>query len=516
MKESVAIAKEANRKQGSSPNKSDNSIQHLRNEPERQLGALRDVIGNIRRNGDTPSVESVATELSVMPSSNRASALLALQQTHGNRYVQRMVTGIQAKLKVGQPGDKYEQEADRVAEQVMQMPEPQVQRQVEPEEEEEEELIQAMQAEREFGEEEGARQISTTVAQLKRFIVGSPGDAYEREADHVADEVIQRATKDTLTELYRPEINAPSTTTLPPIQRVSNHPQPSTVDLNLNQSGGQPLERQVRRNMESRFGYDFKNVRVHTDARSHWLARSLNARAFTVGNTIVFNSGEYNPHSQRGFHLLAHELTHVLQQNPDRSPVVQQHVTGQEQVIQRNGGRWRWSSVQGSNTSANNRGVEIEDYAQRFVGLFMPARAMLSYSASADRYKNDTEADADFSHFQSFARFIAQGWRYRNASMSDARKWDLDPISGSITIGVPGRGSVAGNTPVRDGPLSVSARITRSTAQTVNENRKKLIVETETNINVGGSITETATASGGVRAMHLTGSSRVRGKRVSP
>jgi len=81
-------------------------------------------------------VESIATHLSSMHAAQRASALLALQCTHGNRYVQRVVAGIQAKLVVGQPGDKYEQEADRVADAVMRMPEPGVQRQVEPEEEE--------------------------------------------------------------------------------------------------------------------------------------------------------------------------------------------------------------------------------------------------------------------------------------------------------------------------------------------------------------------------------------------
>ncbi|MEA3283179.1 MAG: hypothetical protein U9Q68_11630, partial [Euryarchaeota archaeon] len=106
MKESVAI-----RKQGSSHTKNDNNIQHLRNGPDRQIGSLRSVVGNIRRNGGVPAVENIATELAVMPSTDRASALLALQQTHGNRYVQRVVTGIQAKLKVGQPGDIYEQEA---------------------------------------------------------------------------------------------------------------------------------------------------------------------------------------------------------------------------------------------------------------------------------------------------------------------------------------------------------------------------------------------------------------------
>ena len=140
MKESVAIAKDANTKKEFSPTRSGNSIQRLRNEPERQLGSLRGVIGNITRDGGTPSVDSIATELSGMPTGERAPALLALQQTHGNRYVQRVVSGIQAKLVVGQPGDIYEQEADRVADAVMRMPEPLVQRQIE--EEEEEELIQ--------------------------------------------------------------------------------------------------------------------------------------------------------------------------------------------------------------------------------------------------------------------------------------------------------------------------------------------------------------------------------------
>ena len=139
MKESVAITKTADRKKDFSPTKSDKSIQRVRNEPERQLGALRSMINNIRLDGGMPSVESIATELSSMHTAHRASVLLALQRTHDNRYVQRVVRGIQAKLKVGRPGDIYEQEADRVAEQVMRMPEPKVQRQVE---EEEKELLQ--------------------------------------------------------------------------------------------------------------------------------------------------------------------------------------------------------------------------------------------------------------------------------------------------------------------------------------------------------------------------------------
>ena len=130
MNKSIMIGKEADAKNGFlSAHKSDKSIHRIRDERERQLGSLGGVIGNIGRDGTAFSAESIATELGGRSAAERAPALLALQQTHGNQYVQRVVAGIQAKLTVGQPGDKYEQEADRVAELVMQMPEPQLQRQ---------------------------------------------------------------------------------------------------------------------------------------------------------------------------------------------------------------------------------------------------------------------------------------------------------------------------------------------------------------------------------------------------
>ena len=137
MKGSVAIAKETDVKKGfSSTRSSDEGIHRVRDEPDRQLGSLRDVIDSIRSNGGTPLIESIATQLSSVHSTQRAPVLLALQQTHGNQYVQRVVTGTQAKLAVGKPRDIYEQEADRVADVVMRMSETGVQRQVEPEEEE--------------------------------------------------------------------------------------------------------------------------------------------------------------------------------------------------------------------------------------------------------------------------------------------------------------------------------------------------------------------------------------------
>jgi hypothetical protein len=79
-------------------------------------------------------------------------------------------------------------------------------------------------------------------------------------------------------------------------------------------SGGSPLSEDVRTDMEGRLGHDFGDVRVHNDGAAHESAKSVNAQAFTVGSDVVFQSGMYDPSSDSGRHMLAHELTHVVQQ----------------------------------------------------------------------------------------------------------------------------------------------------------------------------------------------------------
>jgi hypothetical protein len=79
-------------------------------------------------------------------------------------------------------------------------------------------------------------------------------------------------------------------------------------------SPGRPLDRETRRYMESRIGFDFSKVRIHTDSRAAASTKSLNARAYTVGNNIVFGPGRFAPNTTRGRRLLAHELTHTVQQ----------------------------------------------------------------------------------------------------------------------------------------------------------------------------------------------------------
>src|SRR5260221_3570864 len=92
-------------------------------------------------------------------------------------------------------------------------------------------------------------------------------------------------------------------------------------------SNGQPLDTTTQAFMEPRFGYDFSQVRVHTDEQAVESAQAVNALAYTVGKDVVFAEGQYAPGTSEGQRLLAHELTHVVQQNNTYAPVDISHIT---------------------------------------------------------------------------------------------------------------------------------------------------------------------------------------------
>src|SRR6478609_9511930 len=137
--------------------------------------------------------------------------------------------------------------------------------------------------------------------------INEPGDIYEQEADRIADQMT--ATPAGLTIGGAP----------PRIQRFSGQSNgqmeaaPPSVDKTL-ASPGRPLEPALQQDMEQRFGHDFSRVRVHSDVASEISARQLDAHAYTSGNDIVFGSGRFAPATLAGRRLLAHELTHVVQQ----------------------------------------------------------------------------------------------------------------------------------------------------------------------------------------------------------
>ena len=113
----------------------------------------------------------------------------------------------------------------------------------------------------------------------------------------------------------------------PRIQRAAGQPigetatAPASVDHAL-ASAGNPLEPALRQEMEQRFGRDFSRVRVHAGSAAEQSARDVNARAYTVGHSLVFGAGEFNPDTRQGRRLLAHELTHVAQQSGAEANVV--------------------------------------------------------------------------------------------------------------------------------------------------------------------------------------------------
>lgn len=145
----------------------------------------------------------------------------------------------------------------------------------------------------------------TTGAIQTNLAINEPGDEYEQEADRVAEQVMRM-----------PE---------PQLQRFPAHQsrfsEPPPIVHEVLTSPGQPLDSATSTFMESRFGHGFSQVRVHTDSRAAQLAQSLNAQAFAVGRDVVFGAGQYAPQTFEGKRLIAHELTHVLQQRNGKSVI---------------------------------------------------------------------------------------------------------------------------------------------------------------------------------------------------
>ncbi len=144
----------------------------------------------------------------------------------------------------------------------------------------------------------------------------TPGDSYEREADRMADFVMRRQYTGIPTEMPSAAYVVHPTISRSVSGSVGVAVSTATKDgINASRGGGQPMPATLRSQMESGFGTDFSGVRLHTDSKAADLSRGIQARAFTYGNDIYFNRGEYQPYSVAGQHLIAHELTHVVQQS---------------------------------------------------------------------------------------------------------------------------------------------------------------------------------------------------------
>lgn len=188
--------------------------------------------------------------------------------------------------------------------------------------------------------------VAPTLITQKKLEIGESDDKYEVEADRMADQVVQmkpiaidkpkpannniqrkcasceeeeKIQKKALVEQVTPLIQKRETN----LGGESVASQTITSGINQSRGRGKSLNGDVKHHMESGFGADFSSVRIHTDSNAINLSKQLNAQAFTVGNDIYFNEGKYNPNSNSGKHLLAHELTHTIQQQGVRKKKVQ-------------------------------------------------------------------------------------------------------------------------------------------------------------------------------------------------
>jgi hypothetical protein len=236
---------------------------------------------------------------------------------------------IQKKLKTGTAGDKYEVEADNVAdkvvnnnasggglmqakEQVQQKPVSEtisfVQAKDMKEEEkpvqkksdrkEEEKPVQKKEKEEEKPVQKKSDKEEEKPIQAK-CVECEKEDKVQKKAKKEEEKPVQKKGLNSDTEIQNKELEG---------------------KLDNSKGGGTGLDKKTKREMESGFGADFSNVKIHTDTNAVQMSEELGAQAFTHGNDVYFNKGKYNPNSKEGKHLLAHELTHTIQQTGSKTP----------------------------------------------------------------------------------------------------------------------------------------------------------------------------------------------------
>ena len=241
---------------------------------------------------------------------------------------------VQTKLNMGQPGDKYEVEADQMADQVVNnnKGDGAIQKKESEEEVQQKPLasaitpfVQKMGAtEEENGQPKLQRkEEEEPVQQKEEEEVQKKGEEEEVQKKGEEEEGVQTKEEEEVQkkgdeeEVQAKEDEEAQAKEEEEVQRKSNpnaSQGPSVQSRLRHGNGGQQMDKATKAEMESGFGADFSGVRIHTDGEAAQMSQDIGAQAFTHGNDIYFNKGKYDPNSKEGKHLLAHELTHTIQQ----------------------------------------------------------------------------------------------------------------------------------------------------------------------------------------------------------
>jgi hypothetical protein len=370
--------------------------------PEKQPGLAR--VGSIHPaaalpppNGRPPAAwagEMMAGSAPGVGAIRRAQMATGLQQTVGNARISRMLgTAVQTKLTVGAPNDPYEQEADRVATQVV------------------------------------SQNTSFTQLGVQRQVEDAEPWQATSGPQHCPEcnKKLQRDPSATFcpscaATLQRQATSAATPEVTPEIEN----------QINTNRGNSQTLTDSVRAPMEQVMGADFSGVRVHTDSTADHLNRSLNARAFTTGHDIFLRQGEYNPSSRAGQELLAHELTHVVQQDGEqlqraRTQAKEEAATGGARSERENG------PVNSPSTDAKIRRASTHVQLQE-----TPSDSPVSAEDLIDEYTTLNFLDEE-GLGRDLARRLPRDAKLVDSVLNELSDGDRDDVTYEITIAAAGK-----------------------------------------------------------------------------
>jgi hypothetical protein len=177
-----------------------------------------------------------------------------------------------------------------------------------------------------------------------KLTIGQPNDKYEQEADATAARVVQQINSPITSQsqpVQRQEIEEDEELQMKPLiqRRESIVGGEASTDLESAiqsaRGSGQSLDANLQQSMGQAMGADFSGVKVHTDSQSDQLNKSIQAKAFTTGQDLFFRQGAYEPSSRGGQELIAHELTHVVQQNGGAVQRMNHQIDATKSVVQR-------------------------------------------------------------------------------------------------------------------------------------------------------------------------------------
>ena len=229
---------------------------------------------------------------------------------------------VQAKLRVGKPGDPFEREADATADRVVNQTaqpgvqkkeEPKLQRQAEKEEPQAKPDLMAMEEEEPQAKPD-LMAMEEEEPQAKPDLMAMEEEEPQAKPDLMAMEEEEPQAKPDLMAMEKEEPQAKAQPHSGGKQPGLNSKTAFSQRLRQSKGKGRQLPRHLQAEMARTFDTDLTQVRIHTDQNAAQLSQAIKAQAFTHGQDIFFNRGKFEPDSQRGRHLIAHELTHVVQQ----------------------------------------------------------------------------------------------------------------------------------------------------------------------------------------------------------